>query len=104
MCENDETTMVTLDDVKKIADLSKLSYTPDEIERFVQQFQEILRYFQHLDTAPTEGVNPTYHALEGVIGTPFRPDETKPSLPRREAVANAPREMESQFRVPKVIE
>ncbi|HXK58565.1 MAG TPA: Asp-tRNA(Asn)/Glu-tRNA(Gln) amidotransferase subunit GatC [Acidobacteriota bacterium] len=96
--------MVTLDDVRKIADLSNLSYAPDELERFVAQFQAILRYFEHLNSAPTEGINPTFHAVEDIPGTPMRPDETRPSLPCEEAVANAPQKVDCQFRVPKVIE
>lgn len=96
--------MVSIDEVKKIADLSKLSYSPEELERFVQHFQEILDYFEHLNSAPTEGIDPTYHALEDISGTPFRADRTRPSLPCTDAVSNAPQEVECQFRVPKVIE
>jgi aspartyl-tRNA(Asn)/glutamyl-tRNA(Gln) amidotransferase subunit C len=96
--------MVPIDEVKKIADLSKLTYSPDELERFVQHFQEILDYFEHLNSAPTEGINPTYHALEDTSGTPFRTDETRPSLTCSDAVLNAPQPRECQFRVPKVIE
>ncbi len=96
--------MVPTDAVKKIADLAKLSYSPEELERFVPHFQEILDYFEHLNSAPTEGINPTYHALEAFSGTPFRADQTRPSLPCADAVSNAPQEVECQFRVPKVIE
>jgi len=96
--------MVPIDDVKKIADLAKLTYAPEELERFVHHFQEILDYFDHLNTAPTEGVEPTYHALGAFSGTPFRPDQTRPSLGCTEAVSNAPQEVDCQFRVPKVIE
>ncbi len=96
--------MVPIDEIKKIADLSKLTYSPDELERFVHHFQEILDYFEHLNSAPTEGVNPTYHALDAFSGTPFRVDQTRPSLPCNDAVSNAPQEVDCQFRVPKVIE
>ncbi|RPJ61638.1 MAG: Asp-tRNA(Asn)/Glu-tRNA(Gln) amidotransferase subunit GatC [Acidobacteria bacterium] len=96
--------MVPIDEVKRIADLSKLTYSPEELERFVHHFQEILDYFEHLSSAPTEGINPTYHALEAVSGTPFRTDEKRPSLACTEAVSNAPQETDCQFRVPKVIE
>ncbi len=96
--------MVPINEVKKIADLSKLTYSTDELERFVQHFQEILDYFEHLNSAPTEGITPTYHALEGFSGTPFRADQTRPSLACTDAVSNAPQEVDCQFRVPKVIE
>ncbi|MFB3903654.1 MAG: Asp-tRNA(Asn)/Glu-tRNA(Gln) amidotransferase subunit GatC [Acidobacteriota bacterium] len=96
--------MVPIDEVKRIADLAKLNYSPDELERFVHDFQEILDYFEHLNSAPTEGIHPTYHALEEFAGTPFRADQTRPSLACTDAVSNAPQEVECQFRVPKVIE
>jgi aspartyl-tRNA(Asn)/glutamyl-tRNA(Gln) amidotransferase subunit C len=96
--------MVPLDEVKKIADLSKLTYSPEELELFVQHFKEILDYFEHLNSAPTEGISPTYHAVEDIGGTPFRDDTTRPSLSCSEAVSNAPQEVDCQFRVPKVIE
>ncbi len=96
--------MIPIDEVKKIADLSKLTYSPDELERFVHHFQEILDYFEHLNSVPTEGIAPTYHALEGFSGTPFRADQTRSSLASADAVSNAPQEVDGQFRVPRVIE
>jgi aspartyl-tRNA(Asn)/glutamyl-tRNA(Gln) amidotransferase subunit C len=96
--------MASIDEVRKIADLSKLTYSPDELERFVPHFREILDYFAHLNSAPTDAIQPTYHALEAFSGTPFRTDETRPSLARSDAVSNAPQEVDCQFRVPKVIE
>ena len=95
---------VSIDDVKKIATLSKLRYDDAELDSFVSQFQEILDYFAQLSSAPTDDVRPTYHALEGVSGTPFRLDQAQPSLSSEAAVSNAPEEADRQFRVPKVIE
>ena len=94
---------VSIDEVKKIAALSKLRYEAAELDTFVAHFQEILDYFAQLNSVSTDAVAPTYHALE-VSGTPYRADETHESLPRAAAVANAPEESDCQFRVPKVIE
>jgi aspartyl-tRNA(Asn)/glutamyl-tRNA(Gln) amidotransferase subunit C len=95
---------VSIDEIRRIADLSKLAYEPAEMERFVRHFQEILDYFAQLTAIPTDDVAPTYHALEEAPATPFRVDEAAPSLSRDAAVANAPDALEYQFRVPKVIE
>lgn len=95
---------VSKDDVKRIAQLSKLTYSDTEMEDFVRHFQEILDYFEQLKLVPTHDVEPTYHALEGSEGTPVREDQTRPSLGGSLAVANAPRQADCQFRVPKVIE
>jgi len=94
---------VSIDEVKKIAALAKLQYDAAELDSFVAHFQEILDYFAQLSSVPTDEVPPTYHALE-VLGTPYRQDETRQSLPREAAVANAPEQSDYQFRVPKVIE
>jgi len=94
---------VSIDEVKKIAALAKLQYDESELDRFVTHFQEILDYFAQLSSVRTDDVPPTYHALE-VSGTPYREDETRDSLPREAAVANAPEPSDYQFRVPKVIE
>lgn len=94
---------VSIEEVRKIADLSKLNYGPEELERFVERFQQILDYFGQLSTAPIEDVHTTCHALE-LTATPFRLDQVRPSLGVELAVANAPQEVDGQFRVPKVIE
>jgi aspartyl-tRNA(Asn)/glutamyl-tRNA(Gln) amidotransferase subunit C len=95
---------VSIDEVRRIAHLSKLAYEPAELERFVRHFEEILSYFAQLEAVPTDDVPATYHALGEVPGTPYRADQPSLSLPRDAAVANAPDSLEHQFRVPKVIE
>lgn len=91
--------------VGKIADLANLKFTPEELERFVHQFQEILDYFGQLESVPTEEIEPTYHALEeDHLETPTREDQVKPSFDAATALANAPDSSEDQFRVPAVIE
>lgn len=96
---------VTPDEVRKIADLSKLSFQAEDLERFARQFQQILDYFRQLETIPTEDVEPTYHALQlEKLETPMRDDRTVASLPMEGALRNAPAALDGQFRVPKVIE
>ena len=96
---------VSRDEVERIAALAKLRYSPNEMERFVQQFQQILDYFGQLERAPIAGVAPTYQAVsEACPATPTRMDEVKPSLGPSAAVANAPQAGGNQFRVPRVIE
>lgn len=96
---------ISTEEVEKIAGLSHLKFSPEELQRFVHQFQEILEYFAQLEAVSTEEVQPTYHALEEEqLATPTRQDEVKPSLPARKALANAPDSCEDYFRVPAVIE
>ena len=92
-------------EVVKIAELSKLHFSEDELDTFTAHFQHILDYIEQLKQVDVEGVEPTSH----VSLTPdferhlFREDEVKKSLPVEESLANAPDPGEGHFRVPKVL-
>lgn len=96
---------ITREEVLKIADLAKLSFSEEELDTFVAQFQHILDYIEQLKQVDVENVPPTSH----VSLTPdfekhmFREDEVQPSLPVEESLANAPDHGSGHFRVPKVI-
>lgn len=51
---------LTRDQVLKLADLSRLKLTPQEIEKFQTELSEILDYVAILDKADTDGLEPTY--------------------------------------------
>jgi aspartyl-tRNA(Asn)/glutamyl-tRNA(Gln) amidotransferase subunit C len=89
-------------EVEKIAELAHLKFDPQELERFVGHFQQILEYFTQLETVSTEAVS-TENAGEK-RATPTREDETRPSLPVATALDNAPESSGNHFRVPPVIE
>ena len=96
---------ITPKEVRRIAELAHLEFSPDELERFVGQFQRILDYFEQLQQVDTEGVEPTYHGLaeipeEGAV----RPDRTRPSLAPEAVLEAAPKARKGFFRVPMVIE
>lgn len=96
---------ITKEEVRRIADLAKLSIQDDELERFAEQFQKILDYFTQLESVPTDEDDATYHVLDGEnFATPFRDDEVRPSLSSEDALKNAPDQAEDHFRVPGVIE
>jgi aspartyl-tRNA(Asn)/glutamyl-tRNA(Gln) amidotransferase subunit C len=93
------------DDVTRTAALARLEFSGPERERFVTTFEQILAYFRQLERVPTDGVEPTYHALdEAVDGTPLRPDEVTPSLDAEQVLRGAPDARDGHFRVPRVIE
>jgi aspartyl-tRNA(Asn)/glutamyl-tRNA(Gln) amidotransferase subunit C len=94
---------LTDDDVLRIADLARLALTDRERELFARQLADILRYVEQIGRIETEGVPPTSHVqFERSV---LRADEVRPSLPRPDALANAPDASRSAglFRVPKVI-
>lgn len=92
-------------EVERIATLAKLRIGREDCQRFAHQFQQILDYFQQLESIETSEVVPTYHALQVEhLATPFREDQSTESLPTADVMSNAPSAVENQFRVPKVIE
>ena len=92
---------VTRDDVDHIARLAKLSFSDDEKEHFLEQFNQILQYVEQLDSLDTADVDPMTHVLD--LKNVLREDVVKPSLSRDKALANAPNAQNGFFSVPKVI-
>ncbi len=92
-------------EVEKIAELAHLKFDPQELERFVGHFQQILEYFTQLEAVSTGDVEAAHRAVEGEkLATPTREDEVRPSLPVATALDNAPESSEDHFQVPPVRE
>lgn len=89
-------------DVQYLAHLSRIDLTPEEIQRFAGQLEEILSYVEKLKAAQTDGVPPTSHVLP--LSNVFREDKLQPSLPVDQALANAPEREGPFFKVPKIID
>jgi len=92
---------ITLSEVEHIAKLAKLEFSPEEKEKFTRQLAKILEYVEKLNELDTEQVEPTSHVIP--IRNVFREDTVRESLPREEALRNAPRSKLGFFSVPKVI-
>jgi aspartyl-tRNA(Asn)/glutamyl-tRNA(Gln) amidotransferase subunit C len=92
---------VTISDVEKIAGLAKLSVTGEEKAKFRGQLEEMLDYVEKLNELDTDGVEPTFFVQHGTES--LRPDQVTESLPRDEALQNAPASTLGFFKVPKII-
>ena len=92
---------VTKKDVEYIANLARLSFNEEELEKFTHELNEILNYVEKLNELDTESIEPLSHPIENK--NVFRADEVKPSIDREEALKNAPERTEEFFVVPKVI-
>ncbi len=93
---------VSAEDVRYIAQLSRLTVPDSEMEKFTQQFNEILNYADILQKIDTEGIEATPYVLP--ISNSFREDVAKPGVSREEALKNAPAVHGDGFKVPRVIE
>jgi aspartyl-tRNA(Asn)/glutamyl-tRNA(Gln) amidotransferase subunit C len=90
------------DDVLKLARLSRLKLTDDEVETFRDQLSEILNYVEKLDEVDVAGLEPTYQVtgLKNVM----RDDETRDYGYKAEALLdNAPDKQDNQFKVKRVL-
>jgi aspartyl-tRNA(Asn)/glutamyl-tRNA(Gln) amidotransferase subunit C len=92
---------VTVEEVERIARLAKLSFSAAEKAQFTTEFNQMLAYVDKLNELDLDDVEPT--AQPFISGAPLREDAIKPSLPRAEALANAPAGHDGFFSVPKVI-
>ncbi len=93
---------LTRNQVAHVATLSRLSLTDTELDTFTHQLQDILEYIKMLEEVDTENVEPMVHAIEQQ--NVFREDELTDSLPRDEALKNAPATDGSYFLVPPILE
>lgn len=93
--------MITKNDVKKIAELSKLEFAENELEEFTHEMNSILDYVEKLNELNTENIKPLSHPIES--SNVFREDELKISSSTEDALKNAPNKTSEYFKVPKVI-
>jgi aspartyl-tRNA(Asn)/glutamyl-tRNA(Gln) amidotransferase subunit C len=87
--------------VEKVSLLGRLRLTAEELDRMTAQLGQIVDYMALLTELNTEGVEPMAHAVE--LSNVFRDDVVKPSLPREEALANAPHHDGDCYLVPAVL-
>ncbi|MEF8776166.1 MAG: Asp-tRNA(Asn)/Glu-tRNA(Gln) amidotransferase subunit GatC [Haloarculaceae archaeon] len=82
-------------EVRHVANLARIDLDDEEVERFTDQFGDILDYFETLEEVPEVEAEPD---LTNVM----RPDEERESLDREDALANAPEVEDGFFKGPKV--
>ena len=93
---------ITTDDVRRLAILSNLALTDEEVPALRKDIEEILKYVAQLSDIDTEGVEPTYQVtgLEDIT----RPDEvTNSGVSREQLIALAADSALHQVKVPKVL-
>ena len=93
---------LTRDEDLKLAQLSRLKLTDQEIERFRLELSSILEYVQVLDKVDVKGLEPTYQVtgLKNVM----RSDEVKDYQAKpADLLKNAPAVQKNQFKVKRVL-
>ena len=92
---------ITTDIVKRVARLSRLQLTEEEVEAFTSQLSDVLNYIELLNEVETDNIEPMAHAVEST--NVFREDKLKASLPRSDSLSNAPKTDGNYFLVPPIL-
>ena len=92
--------LLTDEAVNRVALLSRLELTPDEVKQYAKELSNIVQHINRIKSIPTEGVLPLDHPTE--LTDHIRDDvETEP-LSQQQVLHNAPATRDLYFDVPKV--
>ncbi|MDR3751835.1 MAG: Asp-tRNA(Asn)/Glu-tRNA(Gln) amidotransferase subunit GatC [Terracidiphilus sp.] len=101
------TTKVTVEDVKRVAELAHLELAPEETPPMLHDLNAVLEYVAELNELDTSGVLPLAQVSEletAATASVVRADQTLLSLDRAAVMQQAPETDGVFFKVPKVIE
>ncbi len=88
-------------DVEKLAHLSRLELTEEELASMESDMNKMLQFVEKINEMDLEGVEPLAYMSDEV--NILREDEVKQDITHEEALKNAPDKDTDYFRVPKVI-
>lgn len=101
---------VTVEEVRRVAELANLQLTPDEETSLGRDLTAILGHVAQLAELNTDNVEPMAQVSDILgltrngAGATLRLDAVRPSVDRRTVMAAAPESDGRFFKVPKVIE
>lgn len=94
-------------DIEKLANLSRLKFTSEQIPAFASEFENILQFVGQIQSVDTKGV-PPLTTTANIPSSPERPDvpviPANPEARRDELLAGAPQSEMGFFVVPKIVE
>lgn len=93
---------ITKEEVKRIADVSRLHITDVELEKISAQLDEFIELAETLNEVDTTGVEPTTHVFK--VKNVMREDIPEPGMDRDLLFKNAPDHQDGQFKVPAVLD
>ena len=93
---------ISVEEVRKIAQLSRIGMTEEEIEGFRYQLSLILESFRVLENIDTSNIEPTGHSSS--VSNVMREDEPGNPSDHEEILANAPQKENGFFRIKAVLD
>jgi aspartyl-tRNA(Asn)/glutamyl-tRNA(Gln) amidotransferase subunit C len=97
---------MNLDDVQRIAHLSRLELNQAEAEAVLPQLQAIFLLAEEMQAVDTTGLEPLAHPILFLrdLAQPMREDQVSEPDCRAENMKSAPAQQDGYFLVPRVIE
>lgn len=93
---------ITEEQVRHVANLSRLKLTDEQVRFFTGQLADVLGYIDKLAELDVENVEPLAHPTE--MTNKLRADEPGEPMSNDRALANAPDADPPYFNVPRVLE
>lgn len=92
---------LTRDDILKLAKLSKLELTDEQVDKFRTEIAEVVAYVEQLQSADVSGLEPT-NQVTGLTNV-MREDEVRQYAKREDLLKNLPAEEDGQIKVNRMI-
>jgi aspartyl-tRNA(Asn)/glutamyl-tRNA(Gln) amidotransferase subunit C len=94
---------ISVSDVKKLAKLSSLHVSDDEVAHLQAELNHILEYVEQLNSIDTDNVEPTYQ-VTGLTSVTREDKVIDYGISNEDLLKNAPDTQNGQIKVPRVIE
>ena len=92
---------VSKEEILHIANLARLDLNENEVDKYIENLQDILNFANIVNNAPVEGLDITIGANEAK--NIFRKDEIKRIEDTESLLQNAETKEQNMFKIPKVI-
>tara|TARA_B100000029_G_scaffold197588_1_gene195722 strand:- start:1089 stop:1391 length:303 start_codon:yes stop_codon:yes gene_type:complete len=93
---------ISIDEVRRIAKLSKLNIPDDKLEYYAEEMDKILEYFKVISDVDTSNVEPLTHVIDSENVT--REDSVDSCIDNKDIIDNSPESFGRYIKVPKVLD
>ena len=87
--------------IDNLSNLARLEFSAEEKEEIKKDLRRMIEFVEKLSELDTSGIEPLLHMSPAI--NVLRDDRPEGSIPREEALANAPATDGTYFKTPKVI-
>lgn len=93
---------ISKEEVKRVANLSKLSFKEEELDMFTEQMSQIIEMMERLEEVNTEGVAFTSNVTKEI--NVMREDVVVQTNTREELMSNVPETQDGFIKVPAIMD